>query len=245
MYKILFFFIMTINILKAEDQPFVHFSHYQQTYFIFGSNDLKMQFSFKYRLADSTPLYFGFTQTMFWNIYNGSKPFSDINYAPEIFYRIKFTNSDFKDVDLGYLHLSNGMKDANSRSLDRLIVKSNYEQTFKERTIALTIIFYQIYNTDHANSNIVRHLGYWELRSMITKLITHQKGSLDFETRLFAGKKIADLSNGAYQLGFIYNFGSLNLNPSIYIQYYNGYNEKLLDYDVYHAKLRLGLLLSF
>lgn len=64
------------------------FSFHLPTYFIFGANDLKLQYSFKYRVAKATPFYISFTELLFWDIYKKSKPFSDINYRPEAFYRL-------------------------------------------------------------------------------------------------------------------------------------------------------------
>ena len=245
MYKILFLILFYSNICKSEDQPFVHFSRYQSTYFVFGKNDLKIQFSFKYRLAESIPLYLGYTQIMFWSIYNGSKPFSDINYDPEVFYRLKLSSHLIKTLDFGYLHISNGMKDSKSRSLDRLNLRTNSIFSYNRHQVDITTMFYQIYNTDQTNRDIIKHMGYWELRALITNIIIHEKESLDIEGRFFSGKRIINLSQGGYQLGLIYNLGTLYLNPSIYIQYYNGFSEKLLDYESNHSELRAGFLLSF
>ena len=48
------------------------FTLHEPTYFVFGDDDLKLQFSMRYRLSKSYNLYFAFTQLMFWSIYEDS-----------------------------------------------------------------------------------------------------------------------------------------------------------------------------
>ncbi|MDO9184312.1 MAG: phospholipase A [Bacteriovorax sp.] len=221
-------------------------SLYQPTYFIFGLNDLKLQFSFKYRLAKSIPLYFGLTQTMFWNIYEESKPFHDINYFPEVFYRlIDKENDAFKTLDMGYLHSSNGKKGDESRSADRIFIRTNYLTKFGRHDLDFNLMLFTIYNLDNTNLDLLDHIGFWDLKIGITKIIVHQKQSLDLELRFFAGSKVIDFKNGAYQVGLIYNLASANINPAIYLQRYEGYAEHLLDYKKRHSETRFGFLFSY
>src|SRR5690606_25866467 len=63
--------------------PTERFSYHEPSYLVFGDDDLKLQYSFKYRLSRKLDLYLSYTQLMFWAIYDESKPFSDINYRPE------------------------------------------------------------------------------------------------------------------------------------------------------------------
>lgn len=222
------------------------FSIYQPTYFIFGKDDLKLQFSFKYKLAKSIPLYFGLTQTMFWNIYDGSKPFKDINYFPETFYRF-FDKKDnaFKTLDVGYMHSSNGKKDSDSRSVDRVFLRTNYLTHFKRHDLDFNLMLFNLYNPDPTNADIRDHLGFWDLKLSVTKLLIHEMQSLDLELRLFAGSKVFKLNQGAYQVGLNYNLGSANLNPSLYLQRYEGFAEHLLHYKQRHSEYRLGFLFAY
>jgi phospholipase A1 len=97
----------TFNNLNQNEK----FTTYMPTYFIFGKHDLKLQFSFKYRLANSIPLYFGYGQLMFWNIYEKSMAFREINYIPEVFYRfLDQKDTIIKSIDVGHIHNSNGKK---------------------------------------------------------------------------------------------------------------------------------------
>jgi phospholipase A1 len=222
------------------------FSYHRPTYFIFGKDDLKLQFSGKYRLAKSINLYFAYTQTMFWNIYDDSKPFRDTSYGPEVFYRLVDKENNFLTaLDVGYLHLSNGKGGTDSRSLDRIFVRANAMTKWRRHFIGAALQIQQIYNEDKTNADIDDYMGYWDLTLFFTNIINNEKQSLDLEVRFFAGKKGYNLDKGGRQIGLIYDFNSDNFNPSIYLQYYGGYAETLLEYNKKVENYRLGLMLSF
>lgn len=220
--------------------------YHRPTYLIFGKDDLKLQFSFKYRIAKNLNLYFAHTQTMFWNIYDESKPFYDISFNPELFYRVIDNRYDFfRSVDMGYMHLSNGKGGNDSRSMDRVFLRSNILTEYKEHLIGANIMLYKLYNFDRGNKDIQKYMGYWDVTFFISNILKHEKQSLDLELRLFSGSKILKPSQGAYQVGLIYDFNSDNFNPMIYLQYYKGYVENVLSYYKKTEQLRLGLLLTF
>lgn len=220
------------------------FTYFEPTYFIFGKDDLKLQISGKYRLAKSLNLYFGFTQTMFWNIYITSQPFSDINYNPEVFYRIVEDDShNLKSLDFGLIHSSNGKDGPISRSLNRVYIKTNYASKIDRHSFIGEFKFYDIFTHENTNYDIKNYLGFWDFTFHLTHLIVHQNQRLDLEFRVFAGEKIINLKQGGRSLGFIYNFASDNFNPSLYLQYYSGHAESLLGYNKTTEQVRLGLLL--
>lgn len=222
------------------------FSFHNPTYFVFGDDDLKLQFSFKYRLAKSFPVYFAYTQLMFWDIYDESKPFEDVNYKPEIFYRLIETDSkSFKTLDMGYLHTSNGKDKLDSRSLDRIYLRSNYITKISRHYLDVNLMVYKIFNEDDTNKDIVNHLGYWDLNMILTDLILINDQSIDLEFRAYAGSKVYDIDQGATQIGLAYNFGSNNFNPSLYLQWFEGYGESLIGYNKKRSEYRLGFMLAF
>lgn len=222
------------------------FSFHRPSYFVFGDDDLKLQFSLKYRLARSLPIYFAYSQLMFWKIYEESKPFEDVNYNPEAFYRIiEQPFKALKAIDIGYLHTSNGRADVESRSLDRVFVRSNFITKFEDRFLGVGLMLYHIYNEDETNEDIVRHLGYWEASVYLADVIKFEEKSIDLETRVFAGSKVFNFDQGGHQIGLIYNFGSENFNPSIYIQRYEGFAESLIRYNKKRTEHRIGLMFSF
>lgn len=222
------------------------FSLYRPTYFIFGEDNLKLQFSAKYRVAKNYNLYLAFTQTMFWNIYDESAPFDDINYNPEAFYRLVQNETSFlRSVDIGIMHTSNGEDGAKSRSMNRAMVKTNLATTLGRHNLFGELILQNIYSKAEANKNINQHIGLWDFRMLITHVLVLGTTRLDVEYRIFAGKNVINIGSGGRELGLLYNLGSENFNPTFYIQYYSGYAESLLHYDQKVSVARGGLLLYF
>lgn len=222
------------------------FSLYQPSYFIFGKENLKMQFSAKYRVAKNYDLYLAYTQVMLWNIYDQSAPFEDINYNPEIFYRLIEGDEKFiRSIDFGYHHTSNGEEGTKSRSMNRLFLKTNFATNIGRNNILGEFKLQNIYSKADANRKIVDHMGFWELKLIVTHIMVHETQRLDVEYRFFAGKSIVNFGKGGRELGLIYRLGSENFNPAFYLQYYSGYAETLLHYDAKISQVRAGLLLFF
>lgn len=221
------------------------FTYHDPTYFAFGKDDLKLQFSGKYRLAKSFDLYFGYTQTMFWSIYTTSQPFTDINYNPEIFYRLVEDNTKFlKSLDFGFMHSSNGKDGPSSRSLNKVYARANMATKINRHALIGDFNFYDIVTKEENNKDIKKHLGYWDITLTFTHLLVHENERLDFEIRAFAGDKVFNINKGGKSFGLIYYIESENFNPEIYLQYYTGYAENLLNYNKTTDQVRLGLLLS-
>ena len=222
------------------------FSLYQPSYFVFGTENLKIQFSAKYRVAKNYDLYLAYTQVMFWSIYEKSLPFEDINYNPEIFYRILEGEKDFiRSVDIGHQHTSNGQDGIKSRSINRLFLKTNFATNFGRNNLLGEFKLQDIYNKDITNASIINHMGFWELKIILTHILVHETQRLDIEYRFFSGKRVVDIHKGGRELGLIYKLGSENFNPAFYLQYYSGYAETLLHYEDKVNQVRAGLLLFF
>ncbi len=239
------------SISEASNQlfgtdPANKFSLYQPTYFIFGKDNLKLQFSAKYRVAKNYNLYLAFTQVMFWNIYEQSAPFDDINYNPEAFYRFfEHENNFLRSIDLGTMHTSNGEDGEKSRSINRVYLKTNIATTIGRHSLLGELKLQQTYSKDSLNEDIVDHIGYWDLKMIITHLLVWGTTRLDIEYRIFAGKDLINIGQGGRELGLLYNLGSENFNPTFYVQYYSGYAESLLHYNEKVSVVRGGLLLYF
>ncbi|MDZ7749243.1 MAG: phospholipase A [Halofilum sp. (in: g-proteobacteria)] len=76
--------------------------------------ELKFQISLKHQVGDF-PLYFGYTQTAYWRWLDeeDSSPFREINFNPELWYRVRPGRLpgdalDWLGIDAGYEHESNG-----------------------------------------------------------------------------------------------------------------------------------------
>jgi phospholipase A1 len=227
---------------KATDK----LSFHAPFYFVLGDDDLKLQFSLKYRLLKNLPVYFAYGQLMFWKVYDESKPFEDVNYKPEIFYRlVDQPIRALRSIDLGYLHTSNGQAEENTRSLDRVYVRGSFLTNINERYLGLSLMVFNIYNEDDTNKDIVNYMGYWDLSVRLANVFKIDDQGIDLEIRTFAGSKIFDIDHGGYQTGLIYNFASRNFSPSLYLQRYEGFSEGLLSYNKRRTEYRLGFMLSY
>lgn len=222
------------------------FSYHHPSYIIFGYHDAKLQFSFKYSLSRKQPIYFGYSQLNIWNIYKTSQPFRDINFGPEIFYRlIDSGEKSLSTLDMGYIHLSNGKDHLDSRSLDRVYLRSNFSEKFRRHYINLNLMVYKIFNPDAPNNDIEKHLGFWEMTALFSDLLVFTTSSISLEYRVYAGARGYDFDQGANQVGLIWDFKSENISPSIYFQFFSGFSESLITYNQKSEQYRLGLMLTF
>lgn len=239
----LIFLILFSIAPKDKANPY---SLYQDAYFISGNPDTKIQFSFMYGLTDwDFNLFFAYTQTMFWDLKKHSKPFSDINFNPEVFYRLQFDDeSILQYLDFGfYEHKSNGKDGDESRSFDRsyLRIKLLFP-LYGEANLSFTNKFFYLYRLDE-NEDLKNYTGFYESRIEFEDLT---KGNLSLSKlylNFFAGGKNSELLNkGGKELGLAFKFAFKKLNPSLFFQIYNGYFENLLLYDHKRTSYRAGIL---
>lgn len=219
--------------------------------------NVKFQLSFKFRLfqpenpasaALLDNLYFGYTQFSLWDLGKESAPFRDTNYRPSLFYYRP-------DVDLpagirggaltrlsfagGIEHESNGRDGDASRAINTVFVRptfhfgdlTDYHWKFEPKLYA--------YLTRTGNTDIAHYRGFgdfrvsygapngWELAATLRKGTRKAYGSVDAQlsypmSRIFTGTA-----------GYLF------------IQYFTGYGESLLDYNhKLGSQLRVGYSLS-
>ncbi|MDR9826596.1 phospholipase A [Vibrio sp. FNV 38] len=203
--------------------------------------EVKFQISGKLKLWKDLykdwDLWFGYTQTSWWQLYNGtnSAPFRETNYSPELilstYPEFSLWGFDLIQTDYAFVHHSNGEDKELSRSWNRLyanfsFAKDNYIVSFKP--------WYRIPDPDDKddNPNIQDYMGYGEIT-----LGYRDKGA-------FYGMLLRNnlTSNGK---------GSIELNAAypifdavkVYAQYYYGYGESLIDFDHKVNRISLGVLL--
>jgi phospholipase A1/A2 len=203
--------------------------------------EVKFQISVKQRLLRfyGWATYFAFSQKSFWQFYDmkNSRPFRENNFNPELFLRTKMWFG--MRMDFGIEHESNGQPDPTSRSWNRLYLTPYYEN---EHLIAYCKGWYRFPEkkkksaddtTGDDNPDINKYYGYGEL-------------GLTF--------KIPDLHNLYISTISRYNFrsgkGSIEIDAtfplflssmSIMFQYWDGYGESLIDYNVKQRKIGIGL----
>jgi outer membrane phospholipase A len=234
-----------------------NFSTHEPMYFILGTNSdgAKFQVGFKYRffnpqgpLATRWPwvddLYFAYTQTSIWDIYEESSPFRDTNYKPEFIYSKQGLKENLGwisrfDLQGGFRHESNGQDGIDSRSINYFYIKPIFHFGDVEK-YHLTVIprawFYV--GDDSGNPDIEEYRGYVDLEVNI--------GSPD-GAELKSYYRMGTAGKGSVQLDLSYPLWELlfrNLNIYLYGQFFHGYGESLLTYNRKDTAGRVGLGLS-
>ena len=186
-------------------------------------------------------LFGGYTQVSVWQAYNSqSAPFRDTNYEPEaiLMYPVNYKLLGFNVnyTTLSFTHQSNGRGlDALSRSWNRIIATVAMERG----NLAVVIRpWWRIPESeaDDNNPGIDRYAGYGDLRAAYK--MGHQviAGTLRNNLR-------TDGNKGSIQLDWSFPL-PWETPLKGYFQYFNGYDETLIDYNQQHERIGVGVLLS-
>jgi len=261
-FILLLIILMSISLTAKEVENPLTF--YKPSYFLFGDeeNQVKHQISFKYNLIYpfSTGIYFGYTQTSLWKMYDQSAPFLDTNYNPEFFYEFVNGNNIFNDVNLEYFsfklgffeHKSNGKYRPESKSLNRSYIQLNLSTGLNLIEMGASGRVWYYYTSDRELYDY-SGIGEGELFLQL-----HNKGNYLDEEKLFIkggiggsylGRTVRDKNKFGYsgknwiEAGLSLRLMSARVQPYLFINYYNGYNEFMLNYTekTEHA-VRIGVL---
>lgn len=194
-----------------------------------------------YTLGDvRSRLFFAYTQTAFWQLYNSdaSSPFRETNYEPEvgISYPLNFRllGLNFRDATLSINHQSNGRSKPLSRSWNRIMgtLIFDHEQTgfalrpwvrIEERA------------SDDDNPDITDFMGNFEFYAF-------RRYGEDTVGAMVRHNLDADDSHGALQIDWSRPIRDNKLK--LYVQYFNGYGESLIDYNHHSNRLSVGFMFS-
>ena len=233
---------------ELDDRPY--FSLYKDTYFVGGTvlggtptkhnSDVKFQISFQQRLTKSvlpfhSYLYLFYSQKAMWNVFERSLPFHDLNFNPGVGVsrHIIMKNRLIGKLTVMLEHESNGRDGIQSRSWNKVSMAG--EAYISPYLMAHAKFWIPIVDGEY-NRDILKYSGIsqagFQAVSMDNKwvldmtLVKRKGWNLNFNTMV--------------QLGYRINHNS---NQFIMLQYYNGYGECLLDYNQFHSRLRVGLLI--
>ncbi|MCC8143615.1 MAG: phospholipase A [Tannerellaceae bacterium] len=236
--------------VRAELDKRPYFTLFKDNYFAGGTtlghkptgtnSDVKFQISISQRLTKSqlpfdTYLFIQYTQKAFWNVFQNSLPMRDINFNPGIGlgHLIVYKN---KYVGRGYLmveHESNGRDSTESRSWNRvtavvaLVLNKNWEAQFK--------IWAPIIDGEN-NKDILKYNGIFQLAG------NYRTNNRHFNTALILTKRKSWFGfNAQFEVSYKFNDRE---NQYLFLQYYNGYGENLLDYNVHKSMIRLGFVIK-
>jgi outer membrane phospholipase A len=235
-----------INALAYLDETraeTVLISPYKPTYLLLGSVNTKIELSFKGQLVEQVPLFFGYTQLMFWDLFKDSSPFSDINYNPEVFYRGIFFQDTRRWIDFGlFEHESNGKGGDDSRSWDRAYLRYSDQWKLGERfTLNASAKAWVPYATID-NSDIAKYRGLAEFTVSFSGFLGRffERDDLIFRFYLGGATYINPLQGGQ-ELTFRVKSAPRKFLPLTVIQLFHGYGENLLNYRDNRTALRAGI----
>lgn len=184
-------------------------------------------------------IYFGYTQTSWWQLYAPSSPFRETNYKPEVFAMIPYGKRDhtsLKAFKIGFIHESNGQDIPKSRSWNRVYGESYFQL---DNLFINPRVWYRIPENENEddNPNIEKYLGYGDLNLILP--YKKQNFRLTLRNNLnFTGE-----NRGFAELNW--TFPLLNSKTSFgYLQLSNGYGDSLIDYDKDISRFSFGISLS-
>jgi phospholipase A1/A2 len=240
---------------QVDTQPVPALQTHEPMYLIFGrrhdETTAKFQLSFKYRILDErsfvadwlpplAKLHFGYTQTSLWNLSQDSKPFEDTSYRPSFFYLepAVWTSSDGRhniSFEGGFEHESNGQGGDQSRSINTLYIRPAWRFFLDDRHYFIVSPKIWHYLQDYETFQIERYRGYGELNLRVGR-----RDGLQLSTSYRKGTS----TMGAVQVDLTYPIRRpffANAGGYLMFQYFNGYGETLLNYDVKGpAQFRFG-----
>lgn len=230
-----------------------HIMPYEPIYFSVGGNEglnARFQFSFKFRLLSPTGtvaqpwhnLYVAYTQTSLWDLQSLSKPFYDTSYKPTFFYLrdaldVQSPWFDRLGVQAGVQHESNGQSLPKSRSLNTFYFRPTVAWNLPrgwQVSISPRLIGYV--DMDE-NPDLERYRGYveWLIGA------EHQEG-FKFTLGLRKGTS-SGYGSAEFNASWPLDRWFPELGGRVLVQYFNGWGESLLDYNVRRPdQFRLGFM---
>ncbi|WP_232735089.1 MULTISPECIES: phospholipase A [unclassified Olleya] len=230
-----------------------YFSIHKDNYFISGiptnkdinstTADAKYQISFKQTLTRSrlpwdTYIYLTYTQKSFWNIYEESFPFKDINFNPSLAVGkfIYDKEERLKGVaTLSLEHESNGRDSIYSRSWNRLSLE--YTTNLSKNTIA-SFKAWLPYSYKEGNPDLLDYVGIGQIKVSHT----FKPDKLIFDLRLRKGLNLD--GKGSIRTRVYYNPFSNNIsNQYLMLEWFLGQSEGLLNYQKSRSMIRFGYVI--
>lgn len=230
-----------------DDSP--SFGIYKDNYIVMGTDlfhkpdkynsDAKFQISVRQRLTNSvlpfrTYLFLTYTQLAFWDIFQESFPFRDINFNPTIGIGrpLVYENRYLGEINLQLEHESNGKDEEASRSWNKISFSSSLR--FNNHWSYFGKLWIPFVDGEN-NPDIVRYKGYGLFALSYNK---NEKYNMSVVINPRTGFGNANITvNYSYRL-------FKKENQYLFFEFYNGYGEGLLDYKEFHQRFRLGFVIK-
>lgn len=227
-----------------------YFNLFKDNYFVGGipignkptstNSDVKFQLSIAQRLTKSklpfdTYLFIQYTQKAFWNVFQESLPMRDLNFNPGIGLGHLIIHHN-KYIGKAYLmieHESNGKDSTASRSWNKLTLATavtlnkNWEVQFSTWIPVVDGKY---------NKDLLKYKGIFQIAG------NYRTNNRRLNAGLILTKRKTWTSFNT-QLEVSYKFNKRE-NQYIFLQYYNGYGESLLEYNRFKSILRIGFVIK-
>ncbi|TFU93360.1 phospholipase [Barnesiella sp. WM24] len=244
--------VLDVDSVKKAFDDAPYFGLYKDNYFIFGpaigmkptkyNTNVKFQISISQRLTKRTLpfgsyLYLFYTQKCFWDVLRKSFPMTDLNFNPGIgltkplFVKDRFIGK----VSLILEHESNGKAEEDSRSWNRISFAGNI--LIDPTMMVHGKIWIPIVDGEN-NRDLLDYYGLYQFG------ITYMTPSKRFGGSIILTKRKGwNPFNFNTVLELSYKLFN-NENQYLFMQYYNGYGEGLLDYKTFKSQLRVGICIK-
>ena len=237
------------SIVKDFDsRPF--FGIYKDNYFVLGTalnqkptqynSDVKFQISFRQRLTKSilpfhSHLFLSYSQKAMWNIFEESLPFHDLNFNPGIGIQglIISKGKLMGNATIMVEHESNGRDGEASRSWNKVSFAGSLIVDPRLMVHAKTWI--PIIDGQQ-NKDILKYCGIFQAGAQFVSNNKRWVADVTFVKRKGWNFSFNTIVNVGFRI-------RKKDNQFIMLHFYDGYGENLLDYNKYHCRLRVGLLI--
>lgn len=236
------------TVAQNSDAAAAEIQFHRPNYVIAGfdrSNQVKFQFSVRYRFVEEMPIYFAYTQRSFWDLYDWdrSTPFRESNYNPALFWEGRPTSgSVLRAVRLGVDHESNGKSGVSSRSWNRVFLEAAF--TIVDRRLAIQPRLNAPFAVADENSDILDFVGPGEVTIEYTSAFIPDHSRLQITLRKGRGwnwRRFGWSADWLLRPQTVFGFKPFGLNPSLYLQFWRGYGESLIDYNHFLTRFRVGI----
>ena len=227
-------------------------SFYNPMYMTFGNmkDQVLMQISFKIALFSvyDSGFFAGYTQKMWWKLYDASAPFRETNYNPEIFWKWKMSYGILDYVQLGFVeHNSNGLGGLESRGMNGSYAKIQFSYG-EPINFGINVKGNWTWNTSAGNKDIGTYEGYYDAE-IFAKLEKHgeftDKEKLSVKWHTGSGMNGFDWKKGFIEVGLQVRLLIKEINPNLFFQFRYGYGEGgLVNYNVKDTAMRVGFILN-
>lgn len=238
-----------VDSIRKELDYGPYYGLYKDNYFTVGTqpfakptasnSDVKFQLSFMFRLTEATLpwksyLFLMYTQKTFWNVFQESLPMRDINFNPGIGWTKPFFSKDRYMGKLTLLleHESNGRDGDASRSWNKISLCGS---TIIDEWLMVHTKFWIPLIDGGNNKDILRYCGIFQSGFVVTTPNKEWSWGLTWVKRKGWNFNLNTIWEMSWRV-------SDKMNLNLYLQYYNGYGENLIDYKQFHSRLRFGLV---